>query len=48
MTDVINIISQITNKYGNQIITESRFVHIFNDLYPNKRKQDHNNSINKI
>ena len=48
MTDVINIISQITNKYGNQIITESRFVHIFNDLYPSRNNPAYVNILKSI
>ena len=48
MTDVINIISQITNKYGNQIITESRFVHIFNDLYPSRNNPAYANILKSI
>ena len=48
MDDVINIINQIVSKYGNKIITEERFVNIFNDLYPSRNNPSYANILKSI
>ena len=48
MNDVINIVNQIVSKYGNKIITEDRFVNIFNDLYPSRNNPSYANILKSI
>ena len=48
MNDLINIVNQIVSKYGNKIITEDRFVNIFNDLYPSRNNPSYANILKAI
>lgn len=37
MSEILNIIQQLTKRYSADIITEARFINMFNDFYPSRK-----------